>query len=107
MTGVIRTDLEETEKRTTDKCFFTFNFRKYVAEGVVVSSIVTVTATKKNKVAASADLVVSGEVTIGQKIGAFFDGGTSGEDYDLVGRGIMSDGQNLAIAGLLHVLDRT
>jgi hypothetical protein len=41
-----RHELEQTEKRSTAKVRLTFNYRRYAAEGVVVTSIVGVTSSR-------------------------------------------------------------
>lgn len=104
---VARNDLEQTEKRSTANVLYTFSFRKYAAEGVVVTSIVDVTSTNKNVVPGSVNLVITNEGYIGNKVSAFFDGGTSGESYLVIAEANLSDGQRIPIAGIINVLDRT
>lgn len=105
--AVTRNDLEQTEKRVAAKVLLAFSFRKFAAAGVTVSSIVSVTSTNQQKVPGSTNLVVTGQAAIGNKITAYFEGGTSGESYLVVATAIMTDGQTLPIAGIVNVLDRT
>lgn len=104
---VTRNDLEQTEKRSGAKVLLAFSFRKFVAQGVTVASIVSVTSTNKNIVPGSTNLVITGQAAIGNKVTAFFDSGTSGESYLVVATAVMTDGQTLPIAGIVNVLDRT
>jgi len=105
--AVTRNDLEITEKRSGAKALYSFNFQKYCAQGVVVTGGVVVTSTKKDVVPASSNLVVSGEAFVGIRASAYFEGGTHGEDYLIVGEANLSDGQRIPIGGIVQVRDRT
>lgn len=105
--AVTRNDLEVTEKRSGTKALYAFNFQKYCAQGVVVTGGLVMTSTKKDVVPASSNMVVTGEAFAGIRATAYFDGGTHGEDYLIVGEANLSDGQRIPIAGIVQVRDRT
>lgn len=105
--SVTRNDLETTEKRTTAKMLYAFNYRRWIKPGVVVTSIVSITVMKQDKVPASTNLVVTGEAFEGTRVTAFFDAGTSGESYLAVAEAVLSDGQRIPLACIINVLDRT
>jgi hypothetical protein len=105
--AVTRNDLETTEKRSGAKVLYSFNFQKWCAQGTVVAGGVVVSSTPQGIVDGAANLVISGEAFSGIRATAFFEGGTNGEDYLVVGEANLSDGQRIPIAGIIQVRDRT
>lgn len=113
MVDVLRNEIEQTEKRPDEKPSFVFNYSRMVDAGVSVVDITSpglgVFQASKGLVPLSTPLVISGATfqLRGQKVAAFFDAGTDGEDYDVWSIAILSDGQRLTVPGLIRVRVRT
>lgn len=99
--------LKQTDKQTVENKLFGFDFVPEVECDVTIASIVTVTAARVGKVTGSVPVVVSGATFSAalKMVYAFFAAGTSLEDYVMTAVVITTDGQTLAVSGMLLVRD--
>lgn len=99
--------LKQTEKQTIENKLFAFDFVPEVNADVTLTAIIAVTAARVGKVVGSVPVVVSGasfSATL-KLVYAYFAQGTSLEDYVMTAVATTTDGQTLAVSGMLLVRD--
>ena len=100
--------LTTLEKQPGEKPIFAMNFAGKMSPGATILSSPAPVITAVSQAYAGDDsdeLVITGITPDGQKVKAYFDGGTHGEIYKVRCTCVDSEGQNLEKDGLLYVFN--
>jgi hypothetical protein len=97
--------LQTLVKQSYEERIFTIDFSSKMASNATISSVVSLQSANLAFVTGSSNLTIAAITPAGQTVQALYQGGTSGELYQITCKILDSNSQRLEFDGLLKVQD--